>query len=83
LEAPMRVTSKGQVTIPIALREKTGIMPNTEVEFALEGNTILLRKKPRTKGKKGKTTPDWIRRMVGAATVKLTTDEIMKMTRDW
>jgi AbrB family looped-hinge helix DNA binding protein len=38
----MRVTSKGQVTIPIALREKAGILPNTEVEFGLRGGTITI-----------------------------------------
>ncbi len=29
----MRITSKGQVTIPIDIRERAGLMPNTEVEF--------------------------------------------------
>jgi AbrB family looped-hinge helix DNA binding protein len=35
----MRITSKGQVTIPIAIREKAGLMPNTEVDFDFDGNT--------------------------------------------
>jgi bifunctional DNA-binding transcriptional regulator/antitoxin component of YhaV-PrlF toxin-antitoxin module len=29
----MRITSKGEVTIPIAMREHAGLMPNTELEF--------------------------------------------------
>jgi AbrB family looped-hinge helix DNA binding protein len=29
----MRITSKGQVTIPQALREKHGLHPNTEIDF--------------------------------------------------
>ncbi len=32
----MRVTSKGQVTIPIEAREKLGILPHTEVEFEVD-----------------------------------------------
>jgi len=29
----MRITSKGRVTIPRAIREKAGLLPHTEVEF--------------------------------------------------
>jgi len=29
----MRITSRGQVTIPQKIREKAGLLPNTEVEF--------------------------------------------------
>ena len=29
----MRITSKGQVTIPIEIRERAGLLPQTEVEF--------------------------------------------------
>lgn len=38
----MRITSKGQVTIPIAMRQKAGLMPNSEVEFLMEGNVVRL-----------------------------------------
>ena len=40
----MRITSKGQVTIPIDIREKAGLLPDTEVEFKITGNTVLLKK---------------------------------------
>jgi len=43
------VTSKGQVTIPIEVREKLGILPNTEVEFEVHGNTARLVKVPARK----------------------------------
>jgi AbrB family looped-hinge helix DNA binding protein len=33
----MRVTSKGQVTIPKAVRDKLGIAPGTDVGFSEEG----------------------------------------------
>ena len=32
----MRVTIKGQVTIPQHIREKLGILPNSEVDFLIE-----------------------------------------------
>ena len=35
----MRVTSKGQVTIPQKIRDKAGLLPGTEVEFAFEDGT--------------------------------------------
>lgn len=40
----MRVTSKGQVTIPIAIRSQLDIGPDTEVEFEVVGNVVQLRK---------------------------------------
>ncbi|MDX2223086.1 MAG: AbrB/MazE/SpoVT family DNA-binding domain-containing protein [Rhodospirillaceae bacterium] len=85
----MRITSKGQVTIPIAIREKAGLRPHTEVEFVMEGKAVRLVKTVPRKNRRGKPTRrqarvrDWLERMKGSATVKLSTDEIMKMTRDW
>lgn len=38
----MRVTSKGQVTIPRDLRERAGIAPNSNVLFALENGRIVI-----------------------------------------
>ena len=38
----MRITSKGQVTIPQAIRERAGLLPNTEVEFLVDGDVVLL-----------------------------------------
>ena len=38
----MRITSKGQVTIPQAIREKAGLLPHTEVEFQyIRGQVVL------------------------------------------
>ncbi|QRN81698.1 MAG: AbrB/MazE/SpoVT family DNA-binding domain-containing protein, partial [Nocardiopsis sp. BM-2018] len=34
----MRITEKGQVTIPVEVRRKLGLNPGDEVEFVLEGN---------------------------------------------
>ncbi|HEY1361054.1 MAG TPA: AbrB/MazE/SpoVT family DNA-binding domain-containing protein [Xanthobacteraceae bacterium] len=33
----MRITSKGQVTIPAAIRERAGLLPHTEVDFEVDG----------------------------------------------
>ncbi len=41
----MRITSKGQVTIPQGIREQLGLHPNTEVEFAVEEGCAVLRPK--------------------------------------
>ena len=44
----MRVTSKGQVTIPIEIRARLGILPNTEVDFEVHGKVAHLVKVPGT-----------------------------------
>jgi len=48
----MRITSKGQVTIPQEIREKAGLMPNTEVEFEYVRGQVILKplRKPKSKG---------------------------------
>lgn len=38
----MRVTTKGQVTIPLAIREKLNIHAGAEVDFVVDGNTVRL-----------------------------------------
>ncbi|MGH6854160.1 MAG: AbrB/MazE/SpoVT family DNA-binding domain-containing protein [Aestuariivirga sp.] len=38
----MRITSKGQVTIPKAIREKLGVGPGSNVGFAEDGDKIVL-----------------------------------------
>ncbi len=73
----MRVTSKGQVTIPGAIRQKLGIFPQSEVEFVVEGNTVILRTVTE-KTSRGKRLVESLR---GRATVRMTTDEIMAFTR--
>ncbi len=72
----MRVTTKGQVTIPQHIREKLGITPATEVDFVEEKGRVYLVKQ------KGKNiTTRKFDKLRGVATVKMTTDEIMALTR--
>ena len=75
----MRITSKGQVTIPQEIREKAGLLPGTEVEFFLDAGTVHVRKVegPIKPGRGAQI----VARLAGSATVKMTTDEIMALTR--
>ena len=73
----MRITSKGQVTIPQDIRERYGLLPHTEVEFAVEGMTVVLRK---ADGENDRLRA-WLDQARGSADIKMTTDEIMALTR--
>ena len=73
----VNVTSKGQVTIPRDVRQLLGIIPQSEVEFVVEGNTVILRTVTGEAGR-GKRLVETLR---GRATVRMTTDEIMALTR--
>jgi AbrB family looped-hinge helix DNA binding protein len=43
----MKITSKGQVTIPLAVREKAGLHPHGEVEFEVRDNgDVVIRPLP-------------------------------------
>ena len=73
----MRITTKGQVTIPIEIRERLGLHPETEVEFEVTGNSVRIRK-ARTANGRGRRL---VSRMKGRATTRLSTDEILALTR--
>jgi AbrB family looped-hinge helix DNA binding protein len=73
----MRITSKGQVTIPLEVRQATGLLPNCEVEFKVRGDKAILRKATRRQ-KRGEQV---VQRLRGRGSVKMSTDEIMALTR--
>ena len=75
----MRITSKGQVTIPIEIREKLGLVPESEVDFKLEGNSARLVKMPAKRARSRGATV--VERLRGTGDVKMTTDEILALTR--
>lgn len=78
----MRVTSKGQVTIPIALREKFGIFADSEVEFGSRGNQITIEKAKPRKGKLTRGEQIVARaRGTGTENLDLSTDEILALMR--
>ena len=43
----MKLGERGQVTIPKNIRKRFGLGPDTEVEFEVVQNAIVLRKKPK------------------------------------
>jgi AbrB family looped-hinge helix DNA binding protein len=48
----MRITSKGQVTIPQEVRDRLGLLPHTEVVFTVERGAAVIRPRrgPRGRG---------------------------------
>ncbi len=75
----MRITSKGQVTIPREIRDRFGFLPETEVEFRVEGSAVrLLKIKAKRGAGRGESV---VNRLRGSADVKMTTDEILSLTR--
>lgn len=75
----MRVTSKGQVTIPLEIRERFGLLPSTEVEFVARKGSVYLVKSTKPAGPgRGQTI---VQRLRGQASVRMSTDEILALTR--
>ena len=75
----MRITSKGQVTIPQEIRDRFGFLPETEVEFRVEGTSVRLVKIKTKRGiGRGASIVGSLR---GTTDVKMTTDEILALTR--
>ncbi|MEO7522114.1 MAG: AbrB/MazE/SpoVT family DNA-binding domain-containing protein [Gemmatimonas sp.] len=73
----MKITSKGQVTIPQAIREQAGLLPNTDVEFELVDGAVLLRKAlgADSRGRR------LVAGMRGRGTINMSTDEILALMR--
>ncbi len=73
----MRVTEKGQVTIPKDLRDELGIGAGTEVAFHRADDAIVVRK-VEGGSKRGREV---VNRLRGRGDVRLSTEEIMALTR--
>ncbi len=72
----MKVTSKGQVTIPQDVRRAYGLLPHTEVEFVpMEGGVKIVKAGGRRRGRR------LVERLAGRGDGALTTDQIMALTR--
>ena len=77
----MRITSKGQVTIPQDIRERAGFLPNTDVDFVVEGDLVYL-----VKASERSRRPSRGERAVAALRqhgtgITMSTDELMELTR--
>jgi AbrB family looped-hinge helix DNA binding protein len=72
----MKIDTNGQIAIPPNIREQLGLFPGTDIHLEVIGDTLQIRK----------PTPDLgaqiIAAMRGKAISKLSTDEIMQLTRD-
>jgi len=73
----MKITSKGQVTLPLTLRKELGWNQNTELDTQLTKDGILFKPKAgvKTRGQK------LVQRLTGKAGAKWTTDQLMALTR--
>ena len=74
----MRITSKGQVTIPQEIREQYGLLPHTEVRFVVENGRVLIEKEPEepSRGSEG------VQRLRRARPrTRLSTDALLALTR--
>ena len=72
----MRITSKGQVTIPQEIREKAELLPGTDVYFTIENEKVcIIRNEMQTRGRK------IVEHLRGRGRTRMTTDQIMALTR--
>ena len=75
----MRITSKGQVTIPVDIRERAGLLPQTDVEFEFDGQSVrIVRAKSDKPSGRGARI---VAHLLGRGDVAMSTDEIMALTR--
>ncbi len=77
----MRMTSKGQVTIPRHIREAAGFRPGTELEFVMDdAGTVRVRRQ--ADQPENPALAAALGRLRGAASTTMTTDQIMALTRE-
>jgi bifunctional DNA-binding transcriptional regulator/antitoxin component of YhaV-PrlF toxin-antitoxin module len=75
----MRITSKGQVTIPVDIREQAGLLPHTEVDFHFDGEVVqIVRAETRKADGRGARVVAHLR---GRGDIAMSTDAIMALTR--
>ncbi|MFZ1640094.1 MAG: AbrB/MazE/SpoVT family DNA-binding domain-containing protein [Candidatus Contendobacter sp.] len=79
----MRITSKGQVTIPREIRQIAGLEPGVDIEFHIENGLVWLTKTAVDPEAKHTRIRKAIEALRGSATANqdLSTDEWMRMTR--
>ena len=73
----MRVTARGRVTIPVEIRQRLQLHPGAVVEFSVDGDAVRI---TRAAGPSGRGAAV-IARMRDAGDVRMTTDQIMVLTR--
>jgi len=73
----MKITSKGQVTIPLPIRNEFSLTPGTDVEFVTKAGDVVLRRKTKQRD----PVEDWLAEATGVTRRRTTTAKIMKLTR--
>ncbi len=76
----MRMTTKGQVTIPQHIREAAGFRPGTELEFVIDDAGVVRVHRQATQPPNSALSTA-LGKLRGAANTRMTTEEIMAMTR--
>lgn len=71
----MRISERGQVTIPQALREQFGLEVNTEVEFVADGNGLRLVASPASRVAE-------IKALYGAKSFSGSTNQLLSLLRE-
>lgn len=78
----MRVTEKGQVTIPKEIRDRLGIVPGSEVDFIASGGGAMLVKIGEASDPAIRDFDDWLESVRGTIDLGgMTTDEFMEFLR--
>lgn len=75
----MRITSKGQVTIPQAIRDRYGLFPDTEVDFVERDGVVVVQL---AEARRHDRADRAIRSLRGSGSRKFTTDELLAMTTE-
>jgi len=75
----VKISAKSQVAIPLDVREKVGLLPGNEVEFTIVSDGVKFRLKRDQANKRGEAL---IAKLKGRATVRMSADEIMRLTRE-
>lgn len=75
----MRIGEKGQITIPQEIRERAGLLPDTEIELVVEGNSVRIVKVEVAEAESRGAAA--VRLLRGKARTPMTADEILALTR--
>jgi AbrB family looped-hinge helix DNA binding protein len=82
----MRVSEKGQITIPKNLRELAGIKPNGNVSIYLEGGRLVIETADRSVTEANKARlerfMEALRKLEGTGDPSISADDVLRATRD-
>lgn len=82
----MRVSQKGQITIPRNLRELAGIRPNSDVTIALEGGRLIVEATDKQESEANRARLERflaaLKKLEGTGDPAVGADDVMQATRD-